>query len=323
MKIVYCGCGEFGIASLDALASSSHTLLHTFTQPPAPAGRGRKPKPTAVTQWAKDHNIDFTQCQDINTNEMIAKLIGLAPDVIVVIAFGQKISEKIVELPSRTAINVHASLLPKYRGAAPINWAIINGETETGVSIITLAQKMDAGLILAQAKTAIQTEDTADIVHDRLAQIAAPLLIKTIDKIENGTVEYLQQDVSQATMAPKFKKTDGYIDWNQSAEQIRNKIRGMWPWPRTAAYYISKQSGKCYRVTIAAAEVIKTEKNESGKTGLIDSDMNVICGTDCLKISQIKPAGSRLMDFGAFVNGRGTGPGDMFMQIDEAIKQNG
>ena len=323
MKILYCGCGEFGIASLDALASSSHTLLHIFTHTPAPAGRGRKPKPTAVAQWSKEHNIDFTQCRDINTDEMVAKLAGFAPDVIVVIAFGQKISKRIVELPSRTSINVHASLLPKYRGAAPINWAIINGETETGVSIITLAQKMDAGLILAQAKTAIQARDTADVIHDRLARIAAPLLIETIDKIKNGTAEYLQQDISQVTAAPKLKKTDGYIDWTQSAEQIHNKIRGMWPWPGTAAYYISKQSGKCCRVTIAVAEVIKTGKNEQGRTGLIDNDMNIICGTDSLKIFQIKPAGSRLMDFGAFVNGRNAGPGDMFMPIDKAVKQNG
>ncbi|NIA17412.1 MAG: methionyl-tRNA formyltransferase, partial [Planctomycetes bacterium] len=190
MKILYCGCGEFGIASLNALASSSHRLVHVFTHPPAGAGRGRKPKPTAVAQWSKEHNIDFTECEDINTDEMVSMLAGFAPDIIVVIAFSQKISERIVKLPSRTAINVHASLLPKYRGAAPINRAIINGETETGVSIITLAQKMDAGLILAQAKTAIYTEDTADIVHDRLARIAAPLLMETIDKIEKGTVEY-------------------------------------------------------------------------------------------------------------------------------------
>ena len=323
MRIVYCGCGDFGIDCLDALLSSSHTLVHVFTHLPQPAGRGREQKSTAVSQWAKEHDVDLTECEDINTDEMVAKLTELTPDVIVVIAFGQKISEEVVALPDKIAINVHASLLPKYRGAAPINWAIINGETETGVSIITLAQKMDAGLIAAQAKTAIDNEETADIVHDRLGRIAAPLLIETIDKIANGTVEYVQQDISQVSLAPKFKKSDGHIDWNQSAETIRNRIRGMWPWPRARAYYISKKTGKCYCITIAKAETVKLENLEQQQTGVIDENMNVICGTDSLKILQIIPAGSRLMDFEAFVNGRGTGSGDMFMPIDEVLKQNG
>ena len=145
----------------------------------------------------------------------------------------------------------------------------------------------------------------------------------TFDKIANGTVEYVQQDISQVSLAPKFKKSDGYIDWNQSAEVVRNKIRGMWPWPGTQAYYISKKTGKCYCVTIAKAETVKLEKPRPHQTGIIDENMNVICGTDSLKILQITPAGSRSMDFEAFVNGRGTGPGDMFMPIDEVVKKNG
>ena len=322
MKIVYCGCGDFGIDSLDAILSSSHTLAHIFTHLPRPAGRGQKQKPTAVSQWAKEHNVDITQCLDLNTDEMVSKLAAFKPEVIVVIAFGQKISEKIVELPDKVAINVHASLLPKYRGAAPINWAIINGETKTGVSIITLAQKMDAGLIAAKAEIAIEDNDTADIVHDRLAQIAAPLLIETLDKIENGTVEYTKQNVSQVSRAPKFKKSDGYIDWNQPAKVVHDQIRGMWPWPGTAAYYISKKTGKCCRVVIGETQVVNTEENKT-QVGIIDENMNVICGLNSLKILKIKPAGSRLMDFEAFVNGRGTGPGDMFMPIDEVVKQNG
>ncbi len=323
MRIVYCGCGDFGIDCLDALLSSSHTLVHVFTHLPQPAGRGREQKPTAVSQWSKEHNIDVTECEDINTDEMVAKLTGMRSDVIVVIAFGQKISEEVVGLPGKIAINVHASLLPKYRGAAPINWAIINGETETGVSIITLAQKMDAGLIVAQAKTTIGYKETADVVHDRLGWIAAPLLIETIDKIANGTVEYVRQDISQVSLASKFKKSDGHIDWSQSAEAIRNKIRGMWPWPRARAYYISKKTGKCYCITIAKAETVKMKNSERYQTGIIDENMNVVCGTDSLKILQIIPAGSRLMDFEAFVHGRGTGPGDMFMPIDEVVKKNG
>jgi len=138
MQIIYLGSGEFGIECLNALAASSHTLPLIVTQPPHQAGRGRKPRPTPVAAWAKDHSIEFIETEDVNTPEMVGKIAGLRPDLILVIAFGQKIGSDLINLPPKGAINVHASLLPKYRGAAPINWAIINGETETGISIITL-----------------------------------------------------------------------------------------------------------------------------------------------------------------------------------------
>jgi methionyl-tRNA formyltransferase len=153
VKIIYLGSGEFGIECLNALAQSSHSLAFIVTQPQHPAGRGRKPRPTPVAHWAKTNSIPFIETDDINTPQVFDKIASFQPDLIVVIAFGQKIGTELINLPPKGTINVHASLLPKYRGAAPINWAIINGETETGISIITLAEKMDAGLICAQAKT--------------------------------------------------------------------------------------------------------------------------------------------------------------------------
>jgi len=147
MNIVYLGSGEFGIECLNALADSSHSLAFIVTQPPHPAGRGRKPRPTPVARWADTNSIPFIETDNINTPQIIDKIAALQPDLIIVIAFGQKIGSKIINLPPKGTINVHASLLPKYRGAAPINWAIINGETETGISIITLAEEMDAGTI--------------------------------------------------------------------------------------------------------------------------------------------------------------------------------
>jgi len=321
MNIVYLGSGEFGIECLNVLGRSSHSLQFIVTQPPHPAGRGRKPSPTPAAHWANTHSIPFVETDDVNTSGVMEKIADYKPDLIVVIAFGQKIGNELINLPSKGAINVHASLLPKYRGAAPINWAIINGETETGISIITLAEKMDAGQILAQSKTKIAPNETAGQLHDKLAQMAAPLLLKTIEQIADGSIIYTEQDHSEATVAPKLKKSDGFIDFNESADALARKIRGFWPWPGASATYLSKKTNKSIRVTIAMAEVGAVREPPlhapTLPPGTLDENLNVICGTDALKIKKIKPAGSPLMDFKDFVNGRQTQPGDLFMKIEK------
>ena len=316
MKILYCGSGEFGVPCLDAIAGYKHQLLHIFTQPSHPAGRGLKPRPTPVAQWASIHSIDCTEVADINAADVRGKIAAFNAELMVVIAFGQKLSNEIIALPRHGAINVHASLLPKYRGAAPINWAIINGDAETGVSIITLAQKMDAGEILAQEKTRIEPDDTASSLHDKLAKLAAPLLLNTIGKIETGTVIYRPQDISLVTKAPKFKKSDGYIDWSESAQTLCNKIRGMWSWPGAESDYVAKKNGRCERVILAKCEVVLRKSTQFVAPGIVDENLNVACGKDTLKILMIKPAGSSLMDFKSFCNGRATAPGDLFMKIE-------
>jgi methionyl-tRNA formyltransferase len=323
MKIVYLGSGEFGVECLDALhkesiglSISEHDLRFIVTQPPNPAGRGRKPNPTPVAHWADMHSIPFIEVDDVNASEIIEKIAGYEPDLIVVIAFGQKISNELINLPPKGAINVHASLLPKYRGAAPINWAIINGEATTGISIITLSEKMDAGQILAQSQTDIAADQTAGQLHDRLAKIAAPLLLKTIEKIADGTAVYIEQDHAMATLAPKLKKSDGFLDFAEPAEVLARKIRGFWPWPGASANYISKKTGKSIRVTIAMVEVATLHEPSLISPGTFDENLNVICGQDALKIVRIKPAGSALMDFKDFVNGRQTQANDSLIQID-------
>ncbi|MBA7475395.1 Methionyl-tRNA formyltransferase [subsurface metagenome] len=316
MKIVYLGSGEFGIECLNALAESEHNLEFIVTGLPHPAGRGRKPRPTTVACWAKNHSISFIKTKDVNEPSVIEEITAYQPDLIVVIAFGQKIGNQLINLPSKGAINVHASLLPKYRGAAPINWAIINGESETGISIITLAEKMDAGYILAQSKTDVSENETAGQLHDRLATMAAPLLLKTIDKIADGSVVYTQQDHSKATRAPKLKKSDGFLDFNDSARSLRRKILGLWPWPEASATYVSKKTGKHGRVIIANACVVESSNPACLQVGTLDENLNVICAEDALKVTKIKPAGGLLIDFEDFVNGRQTCPGDLFMKID-------
>jgi len=315
MNIAYLGSGQFGIECLAVLTRSNHNLRLIVTQPAQQAGRGRKPRPTPVAFWADEHSVPFFETDNVNTRENLDRIAALEPDLIVVIAFGQKIGNELTKLPPKGAINVHASLLPKYRGAAPINWAIINGESETGISIITLAEKMDAGHILSQARTQIRPDEAAGQLHDRLAELAAPLLVETVDRIADGTAVYADQDHSKATLAPKLKKTDGYLDFAQSARVLAQKVRGFWPWPGAAANYISKQSGKSIRVSIAMVEPIVLSDPNELPVGTLDENLNVICGKDALRITKIKPAGSPLMDFKAFTNGRQTQPGDLLVGI--------
>jgi methionyl-tRNA formyltransferase len=317
MRIVYLGSGEFGLECLNALHACRHDLALVVTQPPLPAGRGRKARPTPAASWAKEHDTACTETDNVNTATVVERIAGYDPDIIVVIAFGQKVASKLIDLPPKRAINVHASLLPKYRGAAPINWAIVRGEPKTGISIISLAEKMDAGDILAQAETDIAPDETAGQLHDRLARIAAPLLIETLDQIEAGTAAYAQQDHSKATLAPKIKKSDGFIDFDEPAETLKRKILGFWPWPGASAVYLSKTSKKSQRVTIAMAHVVEARGDAGLTPGTLDAKLNVTCAKDALKITKIKPAGAAVMSFKAFVNGRRTRPGDMFFKIED------
>jgi methionyl-tRNA formyltransferase len=316
MKIVYLGSGKFGHDCLNALSNSEHDLRFIVTQPPNPAGRGRKPNPTPVARWADEHSIPFLEVDNVNASEVVDKIAGYKPDLIVVIAFGQKIGNELVDLPPKGSINVHASLLPKYRGAAPINWAIINDETTTGISIITLSDKMDAGQVLAQSQTDIAADETAGQLHDKLAKIAAPLLLDTIEKIADGTAVYIEQVHDKATLAPKLKKSDGFLDFTEPAEVLARKIRGFWPWPGASANYGSQKTGKSIRVTFAGAEVVESSNLTNLQAGILDENLNVICGSGALEIKKIKPAGSALMDFKDFVNGWQTQPGDSFVRID-------
>jgi methionyl-tRNA formyltransferase len=269
-----------------------------------------------VALWADAHSVPFLEAADVNAADVIERIADYGPELIVVIAFGQKLGNELISLPPKGAINVHASLLPKYRGAAPINWAIINGETKTGISIITVAEKMDAGDVLAQSQTDIGAAETAGELHDRLAKMAAPLLVETVERIARATVVYTEQDHPKATCAHKLKKSNGFLDFGEPAQILARKIRGFWPWPGASAGYLSKKTGKAARVTIAAAEVVETSNPAGLPPGTLDENLNVTCGRNCLRITRIKPAGSPLMDFKDFTNGRQTQPGDAFIKID-------
>lgn len=317
MKIVYLGSGQFGIESLNALENSSHGLELIITQAPQPAGRGKKTTATPVSNWAKVHNIKLIETENVNDPTIIEQTASVKPDILVVIAFGQKLGNDLINLPPKKAINVHASLLPEYRGAAPINWAIINGEKQTGISIITLAEKMDTGHIIAQSTTNIDQNESAGTLHGRLAKMAAPLLLETLALIEADKAVYKPQENSKATRAPKLKKSDAILDFSEAAETIRRKILGLWPWPGACAYYHSKKTAKTERLTIAEAKTIRHNNPQNLPAGTLDDNLNIICGRNALKITKLKPAGSRLMSFKDFVNGRHCQPGDSFVKPEK------
>ncbi|MBN2019333.1 MAG: methionyl-tRNA formyltransferase [Sedimentisphaerales bacterium] len=317
MNIVYLGSGQFGLPSLDAVVKSSHELVLVVSQPVQPAGRGRKLTHTPAANWAVEHSIPVIETDDVNAPDIIEKIKNCALDLIVVIAFGQKIGKEVVDIAPKGAINVHGSLLPKYRGAAPFNWAIVNGETETGITIITIAERMDAGEIVASMKTPIEPQESAGELHDRLALLAGPLLLETINKIAEGTAVYKKQNESQVTRAPKLKKSDGFLDFSEPAELLYRKMLGFWPWPGTIAVYKSKKTGRTERVIFAKAEILRTTNPQNLPPGTIDENLNVICGQNRLQIVRLKPENSRLMSFADFVHGRHVCPGDEFVKIEE------
>ena len=320
MNTVYLGSGEFGLPCLDALKASRHHLALVVTQPACPAGRGRKLCPTAVADWAHRQAVPSIESDETNSPEMVRRSADCRPDVLVVIACGQKVGRELVQMPTKLAINVHSSLLPKFRGAAPINWAILRGESETGVSIITLADRMDAGDILAQSRTPIGVFETAGELHDRLAQLAAPVLLETLDQIEADTVIYTPQNEFEASRAPKLKKSDGCLDFHEPAYLLAARIRGLWPWPGACANFVSGETHKTVRVGLALAEVMWDNDPAGASPGTFDEDLNVVCGEGKLSIRKIKPAGSGLMDFRAFHNGWRVRPGDRLTKIEEPAK---
>jgi len=231
MRIIFMGTPEFAVPSLEGLIQRGHKLVYVVTQPDRPKGRGRKLKPPPVKEVALAHGIPVLQPKDLSEKGFLDILRQEEVELIVVVAYGQILTAEILQIPTFGAINVHPSLLPKYRGAAPIQWTIMNDEPVTGVTIIKMNEKMDAGPILLQKEVPVLPDETAGSLHDRLAQLGAELLLEAIDKISDGSIKEIPQDDSKATYAPKIDKSFSKIDWNSSAKDISAKIRALDPWP--------------------------------------------------------------------------------------------
>jgi len=309
MNVVFMGTPDFAVPGLKSLVEAEHNVITVITQTDKPKGRRRQLCAPPVKNVALDLDLQIIQPENVNDEIIVNKLREINPDVIVVAAFGQMISSKILDLPRYKCINIHASLLPEYRGAAPINWAVVNGEKETGITSIVLQEKMDAGEMIVQKTTKIGPDETAGELENRLSLLGAEVLIETLRQMEDGIAEYKPQDDESATFAPKLKKKNGLIDWNQNAEDLHNFVRGMSPWP--IAYTNLKRNTSKERIMI-----LKTEKG-----GPSSAELNKIPGTiedisdrgikvatksdsTCgLWIREVKPEGKRSMSAVDFSRG--------------------
>jgi len=310
MKIIFFGSDEFGIPSLNEL-KKNFDLLAVVTAPDKPKGRGLKLLPTPVKKWAEENGISvFTP--EIFDDEFISRLKSFNPDLIVLISYGKKLPPEIIKIPLLCSVNIHPSLLPKYRGAAPIEWALINGEEETGITAIKMSGKIDAGEIILQKKFPVFPEDDAISLKRRLSNASGEILIDAIEKIKKG--EKGKKQKGKPSYARKLKKEDGKIKWDKKAIEIHNLIRGVVEWP-TAFTYIETEKGKKL-IKIFKSEIGK-EKGKSGKIGEIieigDDFIEVACGEGTIKIKEIQIEGKRKMETSEFLRGHKLNPYSFFV----------
>ena len=299
------GTPNFAVPSLDLLCQEDYGVALVVTQPDRPKGRGRKRVPSPVKVKASALDIEVLQPATLKNDKFAEQIKILQPDFLVVIAFGHILSEKILQLPKFGAINIHASLLPKYRGPAPIQWAVINAEPYTGVTTMFMDKGMDTGNILLTKKEPILPEDTAATLHDRMAKTGAELLVKTLKGLAANQIKSIPQDHSKATYAPLLKKRDGRINWQRSAEKLEPFIRGMTPWPGAFTFHNEK------RLKIIKATPISESVSKAPGTILkaFPDELRVATGKGVLSILEIQgPSGKRL-GIAEFLRGYRLSPG--------------
>jgi methionyl-tRNA formyltransferase len=333
LKIVFMGTAELSGASLEALARDQQfPVAAVVTQPDRPKGRELKLQPSPVKALAQKLNLPVLQPVKARDEEFIAELRRLAPELIVVAAYGQILPQSILDLPRHGCLNVHTSLLPKYRGAAPIQWAIANGDTETGVTIMKMDAGLDTGPIVAQQRTPIQPADDSATLHDRLARLGAELLVATIPDYVAGKIQPRPQPVDGVSHAPKIKKKDGRIDWNLPAQTIWNRLRAFTPWPgaytflpdpRSVGRASSRAEAKISErlaSSLAPPQMLKIWKVEtdkiSGEPGtILSADKNgilVACGQGAMRILELQREGGRRMNATEFLAGHALKAGGKF-----------
>ena len=297
MNIVFMGTPDFSIPSLKVLFESKHKILAVVTQPDKERGRGQKVSFTSVKQFAVDNSIPVYQPEKLKGNsEFVEQMKSLQPDLFVVVAF-RILPKEVFDIPKYGSFNLHGSYLPAYRGAAPIQWALINGETETGLTTFKLAEKVDTGNIYLQEKLPIYAEDNFESLHDRMSESGAKMVFNTVNLIESGNYELKPQDNSLASPAPKITKEICVIDWNKPATEIHNLVRGLSPHP--AAYFLYKEKViKIYKTEICKELNLKPLEFFQTKNELI-----VGCGKDAIQILEIQQEGKKRMSVEEFLRG--------------------
>lgn len=298
-KVVFMGTPDFAVPSLNALKEFGCTVSLVVTQPDKPKGRGRKLTPPPVKTAALANDFSVMQPDSVKTQEFYERIAALTPDLLVVVAFGHVLPENILAVPKLGAINVHASLLPKYRGPAPIQWAIINGDAETGITTMRMDKGLDTGDILKTAKIRISRQDTAATLHDRLALLGADVLLETLKDLRDGSLKSVPQDHSLATDAPLLTKSHGRIDWSQSAGAIERFIRGMTPWPGAYTFREDK------RLKIFRAEI--RQEHPNARPGQViagfPGQLWVAAGDGVLSILEIQGSSGKRLPIEDFLRG--------------------
>jgi len=300
MRIVFMGTPEFAVPSLKALVAAGHDVCGVFTQPDRPKNRGMKLQYTPVKEYAITAEIPVFQPEKMRDGTALSILKELSPELIVVAAYGKILPVDILDLPPKGCINVHSSLLPKYRGSAPINWAILNGDDETGVSIQYMAEGVDTGDVIASANTQIPIDENAQQLYNRLADMGAELVVRVVSDIEQGTVSATPQDHTRASHAPMLSKELSPIDWTRSARQVHNQVRGLYPWP-SAVTEIDGIRCKILRTAISG----DTTNLEPGAFVQADKKgLRVACGGgSIIEILELQPDGKKSMAATAFLMG--------------------
>jgi len=308
LRIVFMGTPDFAVASLQALVENSYNVVGVVTAPDKPAGRGKKLTESAVKKYAVEKNIKILQPEKLKHPDFLEELKSLKPDLQVVVAF-RMLPEVVWAMPPLGTFNLHGSLLPQYRGAAPLNWAVINGETKTGVTTFLLDQKIDTGKILFRKQIKIEKNDTVGDIHDRLMEVGAKLVLKTVDALAKGKVKPIPQSELESDEnskpAPKIFKIDCKINWTKDVETVRNLIRGLSPHPAAWANLVHKGTGRTIPCKIFFAQSVISA--ETAAPGTIDSDdqsfLNVACGNGWLEITDMQLSGKKRMNAADFLRG--------------------
>lgn len=313
MKIVFFGSSDFAVPALKTLLSARKDIACVVTQPDKEKGRGLHLEGTAVKSFACASGLKLFQPPKINTQEAIDFLRGLAADLFIVVSYGQILSEEVLNIPKIFALNIHASLLPKYRGAACINWAMIKGEKVTGVTAMKMVKKMDAGPVIIQECMDIEATDTAATLKTKLSELAAALLMASLKAIENNDYRLIAQDEKEASLAPKLKKEDGLINWARPAQEIQNLIRGCLEWPGAFTYYHGKML-KIYKASVSSQVLGSASSNPGEILKASREGIVVFTGKGNIIIEELQIEGKTRMKVGEFIAGHKILPGEILEQ---------
>jgi methionyl-tRNA formyltransferase len=311
MRVVFLGTPEFAVPSLHALISSGHEVLAVFTQPDRPKGRGTQLAESPVKSAARAAGLTILQPERIRRPETVELLKGLAPELMVVVGYGQIIPQTIIDLPKHGILNVHASLLPKYRGAAPIQWAIANGEAQTGVTIMQIDAGLDTGDMLLKASVPIKPDETFPELSARLAPLGAGLLVEALQQIAASSIHREKQNEAEATYAPVLKKEDALIDWSRPARQIYNHLRGFVPWPGAYTIFRGQQ------LLVLSARVAEDFPGTPGALRSKNRRLFAGCGENsALELLEVQLSGKKRMSAQAFINGHKPAEYEMVGRLD-------